>query len=274
MEALRERYKAELEQSIPVEVEQKIDPESEILLRCFPQEIIEYADLHGQWEVILNANLPSLLDVESKWVRMYVIHALYKEVRKRPPTAAPTPEPKKTREDDQLTSPEEGTAKPHEEGNVKPAKSRITDQTRNRAARKSTTYRCTIPTTNGDASCEFIGTIPPVDAIETVIEVDSEKKRVVIKRCMCPYQIGTALACTCTSSLDKHLVVREVVRSRPPQLGKHADILVHWRPFVENGKTYPPSWLPMDVLEDWCSRPLMSYFSSRVHFELPPSSSQ
>jgi hypothetical protein len=272
MEVLRERYKAELEEGIPQEIEQKIDPESEILLRCFPQEIIEYADLHGQWEVILHANLPSLLDVESKWIRMYVIHALYKEVRKRPPTAAPTPEPKKTREDDQLTSPEEGAV------TQEAPKTRMEDRTsshpRNRIARKSTMYRCTIPTTNGDASCEFIGTIPPVDGLETDIEVDSVKKRIVIKRCMCAFQTGTALACICTSSLDKHLVVREVVKSRPPQLGKRADILVHWRPFIENGKTYPPSWLAMDILEDWCSRPLMSYFSSRVFFELPPSSSQ
>ena len=269
VEEAREKYRTELNATIPPDILEKLVPFRDELLAYFPPEIVEFCDTMGQWTEFIDNNIPGLSGMDPQHARTYIIHCRYKESRKRPNDEPPTPSPpqsaKKSSSNTARNSGEDVESSPSEESlpNRTVAK---------KSAPEVPIRECMIPTIGIES--DYISAFPSVSSSLTLKEVQGEvvmngtTKRIVIKRCACGFNEGTISECTCVSVLDKHLIVSRVERSRAPKLGHaHADILVGWRPF-QDGNTQSQTWIPMDPLIQWSARPLLDYLITRMRFPI------
>lgn len=263
----RKRFKTELQAAIRPEEERELFAFRDRLMSVFSDEMIQFAEETDQWESIIRSSLPELRPPNWPVARIFVLQTRYSEEsngRKEQQLVAISIDGSGTESEEETSF--SSSCPPIQR--VSRKSSAMTTATPPRLTSFiETSFRDAImpmPDENGTFETPSRGS-PMLQEIRSELEESNKTCRIVLKRCACGFSDGSSIRCDCVSLMGKYLIVSQVVRSRQASLIKSPELLVRYKPFSD-GKEWPPSWIPLEVLAQWRSGPLVDYLLSRIRF--------
>lgn len=265
----RKRFKTELQAAIKPEEERELFAYRDRLMTVFSDEMIQFAEETDQWESIISSSLPELSAPNWPVARIFVLQTRYSEdsnKRKQQQLVAISIDGSATESEEETSLSSSCTLLPPPIQRVSRKSSAITATPR-LTSFIETSFRDAImpsPDENGIFETPSRGS-PMLQEIRSEFEESKKTCRIVLKRCTCGLSDGSSISCDCVSLIGKYLIVSQVVRSRQASLIKSPELLVRYKPFSD-GKEWPPSWIPLEVLAQWRAGPLVDYLLSRIRF--------